>query len=429
MTELNRTQPPALQELTFIELPAIQFVRLPNEIPAYIINTGQQDVLKLEFIFKAGRWNEPARGVAMAVSSLLKDGTSKHTALEIAELIEFYGATLNTQAHIDTASVTLFSLNKHLDKLLPLVKEILTEAIFPEKELSTYITNSKQKLLVNLEKVEFLGQKMFTKVLYGNDHPIGYTTAAEDFEGLKTETLKQFYSGYFRSNDCKIIMAGKIEDSTLKKIEELFGGNDWKLASKIRDKVQEVKPEGSRMFFEEKPEAVQSAIRIGKRFVNKKHPDYSKLKVLNMVYGGYFGSRLMSNLREDKGFCYGIYSSIASFVDDSYLCISTEVGAGVTSAAVKEIYSEIERLRTELIPEEELHTVKNYMMGTLLSDADGPFNVSELLRGLIVYDLNEDFFYRSVEETLRVTPNELRELAHRYFDPETLVEAVVGKKQ
>ena len=282
--------------------------------------------------------------------------------------------------------------------------------------------------MVNLEKVEFLGQRLFTKALYGNNHPIGYTTSAEDFDSLSVGSLQQYYKGYYRSNDCKIIMAGKVEDKVLKQVEELFGGNDWKLPNKIRDNVQEAFPEEKTKLYEEKADAVQSAIRIGKRFVNKKHPDYNKLKVLNMVYGGYFGSRLMSNLREDKGYCYGIYSSIASFVEDSYLCISTEVGATVTNQAVSEIYAEMERLRTELIPEEELHTVKNYMMGTLLSDVDGAFNVSEVLRGLVVYDLGEDFFYRSVEEIQNATPDELRELAHKYYDPDTLVEAVVGKK-
>jgi predicted Zn-dependent peptidase len=196
---------------------------------------------------------------------------------------------------------------------------------------------------------------------------------------------------------------------------------------KVRNKIQSPPPLVSLKFFEEKQDAVQSAIRIGKRFVNKKHPDYNKLKVLNMIYGGYFGSRLMSNLREEKGFCYGIYSVMASFTEDAYLCTATEVGAHTTTEAVKEIYVEMERLRNELVPEDELQTVKNFMMGSLLADVDGAFNVSDVLRGLIVYDLQENFFYKNIEELRSVTSIELRELAHKYYDPETMIEVVVGK--
>lgn len=426
MTDLNRKEPPALHEITSIRLPDIQLTRLSNDIPTYIINTGSQDVLKLEFIFKAGRWNEPGKGVAAAVSALLKDGTSKRSALEIAQFIEFYGSTLTTHAFIDNSSIILFTLNKHLDNLLPLVKEILTEAVFPEKELGIYVRNSKQKLLVNLKKVEFLGQRKFTKTLYGANHPIGYTTSEQDLVNLNTDLLQQFHREYFCSDNCKIILSGKVEQQTVKAVEKLFGGDDWHSDIRLKTTV-ELNPATEKKYYEEKPDAVQSAIRIGKRFVNKKHPDYSKLKVLNTVLGGYFGSRLMSNLREDKGFCYGVFSSMVPFAEDAYLCISTEVGADVTERAVLEIYAEMKTLCNELIPEDELHTVKSFTMGTLLADVDGPFNASEVLRGLIAYDLTEDFFYNNIVQIRSVTAEELCRLACQYFAPETMTEVVVGK--
>lgn len=427
MTDVNRKEPPALGEVSSIKLPGIQKFQLSNGIPAYIINTGSQNVLKLEFVFKAGRWNEPGKGVATAVSSLLKDGTSKRSANEIAELIEFYGATLNTRSFIDISTVTLFTLNKHIDKLLPLVKEILLEAVFPEKELNLYIRNSKQKRLVDLEKVDFLGQRNFTRALFGDNHPIGYTTTEKDFDNLQTDILQQYHREYFRSDNCKIIFAGKVEQKTVETVEKLFGGNDWVSDVKLKTSI-ELTPSLEKKFFEEKSEAVQSAIRIGKRFINKRHPDFTKFRVLNMIFGSYFGSRLMSNLREDKGFCYGIYSSMVSFTDDAYLCISTEVGCDVTERAVLEIYSEMNILRNELIPEEELHTVKSFMMGSMLADVDGAFNVAGVLRGLIMYDLNEDFFYNSIAQIQSVTAEELNELARKYFIQDSMTEVVVGRK-
>lgn len=426
MTDVNRKEPPALHEVSSIKLPAIQQFQFSNGIPAYVINAGSQDVLKLEFIFKAGRWNEPGKGVAAAVSALLKDGTSKHSSNEISDFIEFYGATLNTQAFIDNSSVTLFTLNKYLDQLIPLLKEILTEAVFPEKELGIYVQNSKQRLLVNLGKVEFLGQRKFTEALFGKDHPVGYTTSTEDLDNLKTDVLQQFYREYFCSDNCKIILSGKVEQQTVDAVEKLFGGNDWHSDIRLKTSIK-LNPSAEKKFYEAKPDAVQSAIRIGKRFVGRKHPDYSKLKVLNTVFGGYFGSRLMSNLREDKGFCYGIFSSMVPFAEDAYLCISTEVGADVTERAALEIYAEMKLLCHELISEEELHTVKSFTMGTLLADVDGPFNASEVLRGLVAYDLKEDFFYHNIAQIQSVTPEELRRLACQYFAPETMTEVIIGK--
>ncbi len=426
MIDVNRKEPPALHEVSSIELPAIQLFQFSNGIPAYIINAGSQDVLKLEFIFKAGRWNEQGKGVAAAVSALLKDGTSERSSNEISDFIEFYGATLNTQAFIDNSSVILFTLNKYLDKLLPLVKEILTEAIFPEKEMGIYVQNSKQRLLVNLEKVEFLGQRKFTEALFGKNHPIGYTTSTEDLDHLKTDVLQQFHREYFCSDNCKIILSGKVEQPTVDAVEKLFGGDDWHSDIRLKTSI-ELNPSAEKKFYEAKQDAVQSAIRIGKRFVSKKHPDYPKLKVLNTVLGGYFGSRLMSNLREDKGYCYGVFSSMVPFVEDAYFCISTEVGADVTERAVLEIYTELNLLCNEQIPEEELNIVKSFTIGTLLADVDGPFNASEVLRGLVAHDLTENFFYDNIAQIRSVTPKELQQLACKYFAPETLTEVVIGK--
>jgi len=150
--------------------------------------------------------------------------------------------------------------------------------------------------------------------------------------------------------------------------------------------------------------------------------------VLNTVLGGYFGSRLMQNLREDKGYCYGVHSGMGSYLNSGIFYITTEVGKEVTDAAVNEIYSEIQRLRAEPVPQEELQIVKNYMLGVMLADADGPFNVSEIIRGLIVFGLNESHFEEMVNATRSVTSSELQQLAQAYLDPESMIEVIAGSK-
>ena len=410
----DRTIEPPLRAIEKIELLPVNKISFANGLTAHIINAGEQDVIKLELVFKAGRMHENAKGIAGAVSQLLRDGTSKRTSKEISETFDFYGASINT-------------LNKHLSKLLPLLKEVLTDAIFPQRELDTYIQNNKQKLLVNLEKVEFLSQRKFTSALFGENHPIGYTTSEYDLDNLNTDLLKQFYAARFQPQYCTAIISGRVNDETLKLIEEYFG-KDLISDKKIASLPTEISPLAGNEFYEFKTDAVQSAIRIGKRFINRRNSDYHKVKVMNMIFGGYFGSRLMSNLREDKGYCYGVYSSIASFVNDAYLCIAAEVNADSTADAVTQINNELNLLCTEKVSAEELKLVKNYIMGTILSDTDGPFNVSEIVKHLVVYDLELNEFQKGITEMMSTTSDDILQLANKYFVPTTMNEVIVGKK-
>jgi predicted Zn-dependent peptidase len=218
-----------------------------------------------------------------------------------------------------------------------------------------------------------------------------------------------------------------VTDETIKLIEEYFG-KDLISDTKIATLSTEISPLDGNEFYEFKTDAVQSAIRIGKRFINRRHADYHKVKVMNMIFGGYFGSRLMSNLREDKGYCYGVYSSVASFLNDAYLCIAAEVNADSTADAVSQIKNELNLLCTDKVSDEELKLVKNYVMGTILSDTDGPFNVSEIVKHLVVYDLELNEFQKGITEMMSTTSDDILQLANKYFVPSTMNDVIVGKK-
>ena len=178
----------------------------------------------------------------------------------------------------------------------------------------------------------------------------------------------------------------------------------------------------------EKEGALQSAIRIGKLMFNKTHPDFQSLQVLNTVYGGYFGSRLMSNIREDKGYTYGIGSGLVSLQHGGYFFITTEVGVDVTAKAIKEIYFEMDRLRKEKITTDELQLVKNYLLGTFLRSVDGPFAMADRFKGILNYNLGYDYFDRYIATIRAVSASDLMGLANTYFDKDSMIELVVGKR-
>ena len=409
-----------------IRFPAVERSRLSNGVPVFIINAGSQEVLRFELIYDAGRRHEMKRGIAQATAKLLLEGTSKKSAQQIAEETDYFGATLGAEAAVDCSILSLTCLTRHAEPLFELLRHVTSDSVFPEKELHTYVQNSKQRLQVNLEKVDFLAQKNFAERMYGAGHPAGYTTTENDFDSLNTDALKKFCAHSYQPANLKILLSGKITDEVVRLLEKNFGGSPGTAGSSMPADSLTI-PEAGQLVFTERKDAVQSAIRMGKRIVTRRHPDYPALKVLNTVLGGYFGSRLMSNLREEKGYCYGVHSGIASFLQEAHFFIATEVGCQFTSSALDEMNKELNRLRTEWIPADELQLVRNYLLGSYLSDVDGPFNAAEILRSLIINDLDEDFFYRQVETTRNATSEILQQLAMKYFDPGEMFSVVVGK--
>jgi zinc protease len=428
MQTLDRKTSPAFKTVEKIEMIKAGEQRLRNNIPVYSINAGTQELIKIEFLFSAGMYQQEIPLQAVTVNTMLEEGTSKLTAAQIAEKVDYYGAFLETGISQDTASIVLYTLNKHLKSTLPVVEQVIKDAIFPQQELDTHIRNKKQQFYVNEQKVANVARKRFTELLFGEKHPYGINVKETDFEVINRSHLNAFYSKFYRSNNCKIILAGKIDDTVLSLLDHHFGGNDWNGSSDLTRENISITTSSELENVILKKDAVQSAIRIGKILFNKTHPDFQSLQVLNTVFGGYFGSRLMSNIREDKGYTYGIGSGIASLQNSGYFFISTEVSVDVCKDAINEIYFEMNRLREELIPADELQLVKNYLLGTFLRSVDGPFAMAERFKGIMEYNLGYDYFDNYIATIRSVSASQLQDLANLYFDKNSMIELVVGKK-
>lgn len=425
---IDRTISPDFKTVDKIEMIRATEKRLRNNIPVYSINAGTQELIKIEFLFGAGMYQQKMPLQASTVNAMLEEGTSKMNAAQIADAVDYYGAFLEVGVSQDNASVVLYTLNKHLQSTLPVVEDVIKNATFPEDELSTHLINKKQKFHVNNQKVATLARKRFTELIFGSKHPYGINVQESDFEAINRVHLIDFYKSFYGSNNCKIILAGKINENVFSLLDESFGGTDWTGKNDIKTNTIEVVSDKKREQLIYKEDALQSAIRIGKVLFNKTHPDFQSLQILNTVFGGYFGSRLMSNIREDKGYTYGIGSGIASLQHSGYFFISTEVGVDVCQKAINEIYFEMDRLRNELIPEDELQLVKNYLLGTFLRSVDGPFAMAERFKGILEYNLSYNYFDSYIATIKGVSASQLRDLANTYFDKESMIELVAGKK-
>jgi len=425
---LNRTIPPLANPIEHIDIIQAEKRLLSNGIPVYFVNAGSQDVVKVDFIFEAGTWFQPFNLVASLCNSMLEEGSAGYSAAEMAEKFDFYGSYIQLTADQNYGYVTIVSLGKHLPAILEMTENLIKHSVFPEYELEVLMAKNKQKFLLENEKVRTLCQKKFTQVLFGDAHPYAINNKLEDFDLITRETLLQFYQTYYHSGNCRIILAGKVDESVLNLMENHFGGTDWQRDAAVTPNYS-VHPNEQKYHHIEKANGMQSAIRVGKFWVNKNHPDYHALSILVTILGGYFGSRLMANIREEKGYTYGIGSFVLSLKHVSYLVTSTEVGNEYIEPTLKEIFIEMKRLQTELVSEDELETVKSYLLGEFLRDFDGPFALAGSFKAINDFDLDYTFYDQYLTVLRSITSEELMRLAQQYLHPEDFYTVVAGSKK
>jgi len=422
---LNRKTQPAIKPPEGIVFPRPEISVLSNGIKVYQFNSGTQDVVSIEMVFAAGSWFQKKPFTAMATNLMLREGTRNYSAQKLSESLDYFGAHFENTTERDNAYVALYSLNKHLDNTLPLLNEIVKNPVFPENEFAVLADKQRQMLEVNRQKVNFLARTHFNSIIFGKDHPYGMYLMPSDIENIASSDLLDFYQSQYHAANCTIIVSGRIKPELINALETYFGGTDWLgTASTIQPIEADCSMQNNHYI--EKEGAMQSAIRMGSLMFGRSHPDFSGMKVLNAILGGYFGSRLMTNLREDKGYTYGMGSAVVPLRNSGYFVISGEVGAEVTKPALAEINTELLRLCNEQVPEHELSLVRNYLSGEMLRAVDGPFAQASFYRELIEDGLDISHFEEMIDTIQHISAQQLQDLSIKYLDPAKLFTLVVG---
>lgn len=421
---VDRKLGPEIKKITELRMPPIRKETLSNGIELIEVNMGTQNLVQLEVLFRGGRLNEAQKGVSRAVARLLKEGTHSYTGSQLAEEVDYYGANISSGASLDYSYIKIFTLNKYFHKLLPILEEVVYKPSFAEEELEKYTKNSIERLKVEMAKSELVAYKAITEKLYGTDHVYGYNSTDEIYKNLTRENLLDYYNSAYGTDNCIVVMSGKITEEIRESVKALFGKRPKKkVALKFNLSLALPKIRSERIKAEDDH---QSAIKIGCRLFKRDHEDFQDMFVLNTILGGYFGSRLMSSLREEKGYTYNIYSSIDMMIYDGYFNVSTEVGNEYLEATLEGIYSEMERLKNEKVGEEELDMVKNYLSGNFLNMVDGPFKVAGIAKVGALNNLDIGFYQRLMSRIHSVTANDLQALAQKYLIRENMIEIIVG---
>ncbi|MGK9125060.1 insulinase family protein [Olivibacter sp. SA151] len=425
---IDRTIAPQFNVVEEVRLLQPEHEVLQNGVDLFVFNSGEQDLVKIEWVFQNLNTEDlhlPLLNIALA--GMFLEGTKQYASAEIAEKVDFYGAFLQPEYSFDHTSLTLYALNKHVEKLLPIVKSVLTESIFPESELNTYVRNNKQNLSVSLKKNDFVARRVFNKTIFDSNR-YAYSPEIEDYDRLERSDILKLYQHQINAGNCTIFISGRVTNQVHQTVRKIFG-DQWD-ARPLDQTQQRMVDKGSQkgnLILIERPDALQSAIRVGYQTINRKHPDFSSLQLLNTILGGYFGSRLMSNIREEKGFTYGIGSGIASLKYGAFFTIATEVGVGVTNATLVEIEKEIDRLRNEPIPIEELNLVKNYVNGAFLGSLENVFSHVDKFKNVHFVGLDLTYYNRHLQIVKSSTPETIMNTANKYLDYNNMIKVVVGK--
>jgi zinc protease len=425
---LNRKIQPEIKAMENISIAAPQRKIMSNGIPLNVIEAGSQEVVRLDILIGAGKWHQTQLLQTLFANRMLREGTKRFTSAEIAEKLDYYGAWLELSTSMEYSYITLYSLNKYFASTLEVLESIVKEPIFPEKELNTVIDTNKHQFLINSTKVEYLAQKSFAGSIFGEEHPCGRYASADDYDKVTSACLKEFYNQYYHSGNCTIYIAGKVTEEILDLLNNAFGNDPW---GQVENKVSlipgTINTTSQKRIFTEQTSAMQSSLKMGKVMIQRSHPDYFKMRVLVTIFGGYFGSRLMSNIREDKGYTYGISAGIASYPDAGVFMIATEAANEYVEDIIKEVYHEMNILQTDLVPDAELNMVRNYMLGEMCRSYEGPFSLSDAWMFVQTSHLSDSYFEESLKAVQSVTTEELRDLAQKYFDQEKVIEVVAGK--
>lgn len=426
---IDRTIPPPFHLVDDIHIIQATSQPLDNGAQLHMLNAGTQDLLKIEITISAGNFYEHKGGASYFTAKMLGEGTKHYSSQELTRYIDQYGAFIDYNHGVDRMSVSLYTLSKHAEKLFPILREIITHSLFPEDELTKLQSVTLQNLQVNKQKNSYVASKKFRELLFGAEHPYGRNINEKIINGIQKEDLTTHFHQRILHAPFDLILVGKIGAREIKLANKFFGDLPINLELSQAHPNHTIDPSDEKLFVINKEDSLQSSLRLGQRIFNKNHPDYFKLMFTNEIFGGYFGSRLMRNIREDKGFTYGIYSNLIMFQRIGYWVIGSDVKKEFTEQTLEEIRKEAHKMQEELVDKQELETVRNYILGSFAGSISTPFDLADIFKSIYFNDLDYSFYDHYINAIKNMDAQTILETAREYLNFDNLLKVIVGGYQ
>lgn len=421
-----RNTPPRQGRLKFKLGNRPQIEKLANGMDLYLINVNSTELVRVDFMFKGGQWVQDKPLQTAMSMKMLREGIIDSSLYKIPHYIDYKGVSIDVTSNMSYCVLSLSCLKRYVCEIIPIIVSVLNNLPFEGDKFRIALEQSKRSFEISMDTVGEQCKRLFYKSLYGVNHPMSRFPEYVDYDSLTIHDLKSYCEKYITAPNCNVFLTGNLTSGfvsdfikTIQKYCLRNGGNFNNYP------LYELSEHDKRYVLKMEKPLVQSSIRIGREFLSRTHADYIPMTVLSTVLGGYFGSRLMSVIREEKGYTYDIHSVIYQMPLNSSFVITTETGNKYVENVIEDIYVEMDKLSSELIPNEELQQVKNYMLGNMCRNYEFGFGFSNRIMQLICSGIKLDDIITGAEIISDLTSNKLRDISSKYLSPNSMIECVV----
>jgi predicted Zn-dependent peptidase len=421
---IDRKKGPPIHTDFDLSLKDVHVVPLDNGMQLVELNTGTQDIIKVELVLRSGRIHESRIGASKAAILLLQEGSEDKDANALAYEYDYYGASVKVRSGMEFSSITLVCLTKFFHKLWPTWLQMVLKPSYKPEEIEKFKSIHSQKLKNQLSKNEVISYRLISEVIFGSKHPYGYNTEPEHITDLKRSDILDYHENELTFDNAVIVISGRYDDAIR---NELIGSlSALTKSSNQSTPIFDITEAEGQTIYRKTDNELQASIKMGCRLFPRTHPDYTAFSFVNTILGGYFGSRLMNNIREDKGYTYGIFSMPDCLNHDGFFYISTDVGSTLIQPTIDEVLKEIDILKEKPVDKEELDMVKNYLLGQSLNLIDGPFATGQLIKSLLIKNMTIESFDTHIEKIRNITSDDVQSIAQKYLDINRFTNVIVG---
>jgi predicted Zn-dependent peptidase len=428
---VNRKDAPAIGGLSGMVMPGVERRTLLNGVQMVLLNQGQQPVNRLVVMWNVGLADVDNQAALRLMRVMLREDTALHSGAELAEILEFNGAWLNIEVGRHSTSITVYSLNKAMTEVLPLISEMIQSPLFLEETLLRLREKEASARELLRRKVTQQAAELNAKLLYGDTNPVAQIVTADDIRKVEQADLVNLHRSLFMGVAPSVYFAGALTPDLIAMVEQMFGSIAFAASGTMLS--QHIIPISSALTscrqLQRDENALQTAINIAIPSLDRQHPDREVLRLAVYALGGYFGSRLMSNIREDKGYTYGINAALATALEGGYVTITCQCDNQYVQAVLNEIEVEIKRLATERISDEELNVVRSTIITGYAALLDSPFSICDYYQLLDAQCLPQNYYQTQIEAISNTSAERLQQVVAQHLLNAPRIVALAGNSK
>lgn len=422
---LDRTCPPKVHSIEGLRLPEVEKEILPNSTELYEINGGSQEVNHLMLIFDGGKADCSVGVTAQIAAELMREGAGGRTGGEVAEILDFNGAILRIAANGHHMMVSLLSMNDRTEKVLPVIGDILNAPALNERDFINLRDKASRQISLMQSRVDYLSGIGLNRLMMGAGNPMIGDDSPDNVLKIDIDDVKRFHRNVFVGRRCCAILAGKLNPELRKSVRSFLLGSDGNQPFNSMYVPFDAAP--PQIIRGTLPGAMQASVSMGLPGPGRLTDDFVPVRNAVTALGGYFGSRLMTSIREEKGLTYGIGAYLLGYKEGSIITIGAQADNDYIDRVIEETANELRRLGTEPMKDDELHRLRQNLLSSLVDILDSPFSIADFYKSILPFGIDPYKYFAeraTLAETL--TADTILESSRKYFDPELLRISVVG---